>query len=166
MLTLNPLVTVPRASCKRGRAQSAEYLNGKCAQAYPDPRVRTLSSRGRNSGLAGPHFIPGPVRSREDTTGEIRPPAAAPKQPQAPSTQLDPRTRTPSMGFLVVCERVQLSASSCLFSITRQSSVKLRLVKESGAALPDDRLLSKGAIGEKYRPAALFNRNTLAEQNV
>jgi len=70
------------------------------------------------------------------------------------------------MGFLVVCERVQLSASSCLFSITRQSSVKLRLVKESGAALPDDRLLSKGAIGEKYRPAALFNRNTLAEQNV
>lgn len=40
----------------------------------------------------------------------------------------------------------------------------MRLVKESGAPLSDDNLVSKSAIGEKYPPAALFNRNTLAEQ--
>ena len=47
-------------------------------------------------------------------------------------------------------------------SKTRQ--VKLGLVKGSEAPLSDDSLVSKSAIGEKYRPAALFNRNTLAEQ--
>jgi hypothetical protein len=39
-------------------------------------------------------------------------------------------------------------------------------VKESGAAISDGSLVNKSAIGEKYRPPTLFNRNTLAEQNV
>src|SRR5262249_19293926 len=90
---LNPLVTVSRASCKRARVQSAEYLNGKCAQAHPNPRVRTLGSRGWNSGLGGPHFIPGPVRYRGGYHRRDPPTRAGPNQPRALSSQLAPRTR-------------------------------------------------------------------------
>jgi hypothetical protein len=40
ILGLNRLLTMPRASCKRERVQSAEYLNGKCAQIHSDVRYR------------------------------------------------------------------------------------------------------------------------------
>ena len=119
----------------------------KSREFYPEIQLAaSLSSRAPNPGPGG--------RQRFGLSPGI--PIMAPALWLSP-TPLRPfqsvvnvKTRTPDMGFVVVCERVQLSASFCLFSITRQSSDKLRLVKESGARLSDG-LVSKSAIGERYR---------------
>ena len=69
------------------------------------------------------------------------------------------------MGFVVVCERVQLFFWPFLEdeAVVSQTAIGERIQRHH---FRYDSLVSKSAIGGKHRPAVLFNRNTFAEQNV